>query len=174
VQPQTRLRLEVDLNERKSGIPTKLKGLGFDVELRLLPAGDYAIGAEILVERKATLDLHAAILKGTFWTQIGKLRTASRYPFLLVEGADLDCGPIAPKAIRGACIATIEQGIRLIRTSGRDDSVLWLERLAVRSLQRSRRDRPRYAQVRQPPATQAAEAMLAAVPGISRRERVPS
>jgi len=126
-----RVQVVVDVNERKSGIPEALAKIGFDVETTVLPAGDYALGPDVLVERKSALDLHAAIMQGRFWTQIGKLRRASCFPFLLVEGRDLDSGPLAPKAVRGACVSVIHQGIRLIQTTDRNDSALWLERLAV-------------------------------------------
>jgi DNA excision repair protein ERCC-4 len=162
-----RARVVADVNERKSGIPASLAERGVVVELAVLPAGDYALSADTLVERKSVADLHSAIAKGSFWPQIGKLRRAARYPFFLVEGENLDRGPIAPASIRGICLAVIEQGIRLIRTSDRRDSALWLHRLAVRRAV-VRHDRPAYAQRRQPKnAQEAAEAMLAAVPGIS-------
>jgi ERCC4-type nuclease len=83
----------------------------------------------------------------------------------MIEGVDLDNGPLTPRAVRGACIAVVHQGIRLLRTSDRDDSALWLERLAARAAKFQPVDRPRYAQ--QPQAIVAAEAMLAGVPGIS-------
>jgi DNA excision repair protein ERCC-4 len=156
-----------DVYERGSGIPRALAQLGCAVRIEPLPAGDYSIGADVLVERKSTLDLHAAIMQGRFWTQIGKLRRASRFPFLLVEGADIDCGPLSQRAVRGACIAVIHQGIRLLRTTSRDDSAQWLERLAVRSAKYAPVDRPRYAQQPRLGTALAAEAMLAAVPGIS-------
>jgi ERCC4-type nuclease len=167
VQRSSPPQVVADVNERRSGIPTALAELGVLLELAVLPAGDYALPADMLVERKSVADLHSAISKGSFWPQIGKLRRAARYPFFLVEGLDLDRGPIAPAAIRGVCLAVIEQGIRLIRTSDRSDSALCLHRLVMRR-NAARQDRPAYAQRRQPKsASEAAEAMLAAVPGIS-------
>jgi ERCC4-type nuclease len=61
----------------------------------------------------------------------------------------------------------MEQGIRLIRTEDGRDSAAWLSRLAHRRAERLKRDRPIYSQRRRPPATDAGEALLAAVPGIS-------
>lgn len=160
--------LRVDIHERQSGIPEALGERGLEIAVLVLPAGDYALPGNALVERKSVRDLHGAIVKGTFWTQVGKLRRSFSYPFLLVEGSDVDDGPLSPKAIRGVILATIEQGIRLIRTNDRDDSILWLERLAIRAAGRAKHDRPRYAQAPKPlPGAAAAEAMLAAVPGIS-------
>jgi DNA excision repair protein ERCC-4 len=164
-----RVEVVVDLHERASGVPDALHGLGVLVELAPLPAGDYAVGAETIVERKSVLDLHGAILKGRFWPQLGKLRAECQFPYLLVEGRDVDRGPLHPNAIRGACLAAMEQGIRLLRTDDRRDSARWLHRLAVRS-QRvvSAPDRPAYAQrPKASPGIPAAEAVLAAVPGIS-------
>jgi ERCC4-type nuclease len=151
VQRSSPPQVVADVNERRSGIPTALAELGVLLELAVLPAGDYALPADTLVERKSVADLHSAISKGSFWPQIGKLRRAARYPFFLVEGQDLDRGPIAPAAIRGVCLAVIEQGIRLIRTTDRSDTALWLNRLAVRRTA-ARHDRPAYAQRRQPTA----------------------
>jgi len=103
-------------HEVKSGIPELLEGLGAEVECAPLPAADYAVGLDTLVERKRVLDLHGAVIKGRIWPQLGKLRSASAFPYLLVEGTDLDRGPLAPNAIRGVCLAAIDLGIALLRT----------------------------------------------------------
>ena len=156
-----------DVYEQRSGIPQRLEELGATVGSAQLEAGDYAF-ANALVERKSVLDLHLSVTTGKFWPQIGKLRSAGPTPFLLVEGDHLDAGPLRPASVRGICVAVIELGIRLIRTESREDSALWIYRLAVRRSVRWRRDKPGYAQRRKPPSgDQTAEAMLAAVPGIS-------
>lgn len=145
-----------------------LERLGVRVEVVSLAAGDYAVGPAILVERKSLPDLHQTILEGRFWRQIDKLRRAGEWPFLLVEGPHFDDGPIAPKALRGVCVGAIARGIRLIRTEHRHDSAMWLQALALRVGRTAPTDRPVYSQRPAPnSATEAAEAMLAAVPGIS-------
>jgi ERCC4-type nuclease len=157
-----------DVHERASGVPELLEKLGVTVETCALPAGDYGIGTGLLVERKSMPDFHETILIGRFWRQIDKLRRSCRFPFLFVEGRDLDDGPIAPKAIRGICVAAITHGIRLIRTKDRPDSAAWLHALALREGRTGRNDRPVYTQRPRPTSTEeAAEAVLAAVPGIS-------
>jgi DNA excision repair protein ERCC-4 len=165
-----RVRIVVDVHERKSGIPVVLEEeLGAEVEIAPLPAGDYAVGADTLVERKRVLDLRAAVVKGRLWPQVAKLRAAAAYPFLLLEGTDIDRGPLQPAAVRGACPAVIDQGIALLRSGQPRDSALWIHRLAVRCQRvEPPADRPVYAQRPKAPAgLDAAEAMLAAVPGIS-------
>jgi ERCC4-type nuclease len=167
VNEQCRPQVVADVHERQSGIRQALENLCVEVTVAPLRAGDYAIKSNVLVERKSVLDLHGSIETGRFWVQINKLRHASHFPFLLVEGEDIDAGPLSPKAIRGACIAVIHRSIRLVRTTDREDSALWLERLAVRAAKYKPIDRPRYAQGHRPAPNEASEAMLAAVPGIS-------
>jgi ERCC4-type nuclease len=163
------VKIIVDLHERVSGIADMLTELGAEVELAPLPAGDYAVGAETLVERKRVLDLHAAVLKGRLWPQLGKLRAACAFPYLLIEGSDLDRGPLHHNAVRGVCLTVIDQRIALLRSGYQRDSALWIHRLAVRCQQlEPAADRPAYAQRPRPKAgEETAEAVLAAVPGIS-------
>jgi DNA excision repair protein ERCC-4 len=159
----------VDVHERQSGIAEMLAELGAEVEFASLRAGDYAVGAATLVERKRVLDLHAAVLKGRLWPQLGKLRAACAVPYLLVEGTDIDRGPLHHNAVRGACLAVIDQGIALLRSGYQRDSALWIHRLAARCQQvEPAAERPAYAQRPRPkPGQEAAEALLSAVPGIS-------
>ena len=164
-----RARIVADVHERQSRIPDLLEELGASVEIAPLPGGDYRVGSDTVVERKRVRDLHAAIMKGHFWPQLAKLRAAAEFPYLLVEGTDLDRGPLSPNSIRGACLAAIDQGIALLQSDHQVDSARWLHRLAIRCQREDRPpDRPAYSQ--RPPARatiDAAEALLAAVPGIS-------
>jgi ERCC4-type nuclease len=59
------VRIVVDVHETKSGIAEMLAELGASVERASLPAGDYAVGAETMIERKRVLDLHGAVLRFT-------------------------------------------------------------------------------------------------------------
>ncbi len=163
------VRIVVDVHERQSRIAETLTELGAEVEIASLPAGDYAVGADTLVERKRVLDLHGAVLKGRLWPQLGKLRAACAFPYVLVEGSDIDRGPLHHNAVRGACLAVIDQGIALLRSGNQRDSALWIHRLAVRcQAVEPAAERPGYAQRPRPrPGDETAEAMLAAVPGIS-------
>ena len=161
------LNILADVHELRSGVPGRLAALGVEVESSALSAGDYCVARGVLVERKSVLDLHDSLLKGRLWRQVGALRRASTRPFLLVEGRDLDRGPIHPHAIRGVCLAVQEQGIHIIRTTDVQDTALWLWRLAVRArITRPRPERPVYDQIPSSPR-QVAEAVLAAVPGVS-------
>jgi ERCC4-type nuclease len=158
-----------DLGERRGGVPQQLTRLGVEIEWAPLPVGDFAIGRTVLVERKTVIDLHGTVAGGRYWSQIGRLRVSCRDSYLVVEGTDVDEGPLSPNAVRGCLVATLDLGVRLTRSRDANDTALWLQRLLVRhGSRRPRLDKPAYAQRPKPmtPAT-AAQAMLASVPGIS-------
>jgi ERCC4-type nuclease len=161
-------RIVADTFESASGVPDALGTVGVDVRIARLSVGDYDLGGGVLVERKTVADLHLSLERGRLWRQVGELRARAQLPYLLVEGADLDDGSLSPPAIRGACLAVIGQGVGLIRSDSATDSALWLRLLAERiGGARPGRDRPAYAQRLKPGSQLVAEAMLAAVPGIS-------
>ena len=161
-------RIVADTFESASDLPAELRALGVKVERVKLPVGDYDLGHGVLVERKTVLDLHLSLERGRLWSQIGTLRVHARLPYLLIEGRDLDDGPLRPAAVRGACLAVIGQGVPIIRSHDSIDSALWLRLLAGRvGGARVARDRPSYAQRLKPASDLVREAMLAAVPGIS-------
>lgn len=156
-------RVLVDVRERESRLVDALHELGVETERRPLPIADYVAG-DALVERKSVIDLHGSIIRGRFWPQLGRLRTARASRHLLVEGPDLDAGPLRSESVRGALLAVAELGVSVIRSTGPADSALWLAILATRKDRRPR-NRPGYSQ--RPSSNRADEAMLAAVPGIS-------
>ncbi len=123
------LTITVDVRERRSEVPTSLEALGMDLVFVTLAVGDYAVG-ERVVERKAVADLHASLESDRIWGQVGALRRDPRRAYLIVEGHDLDAGPVAPRALRGALFKIADNGIRLLRTASSEDSALWLSVLA--------------------------------------------
>jgi ERCC4-type nuclease len=141
-------------------MPELLRGLGVQVEVRSLSCGDYRIGEGTLVERKTVDDLHLSIVRGRFWQQIGKIRTA-RWPYLLVEGVSVFAGPVPANGIRGLCLAVTDLGVTIIRAENANDSANWLLRIASRRLEGVTRDRPIYAQRPRSKAVPPAEAALA-------------
>jgi ERCC4-type nuclease len=97
------VRIVVDVHEARRGIAEMLAELGASVEHAALPAGDYAVGADTLIERKSVSDLHGAVVKGRLWPQLAKLRAASAFPYLLLEGGNIDRSPLHPT--RSAALA---------------------------------------------------------------------
>jgi ERCC4-type nuclease len=160
------VHVTIDVHESRSRVPSELEQLGARVSLERLPVGDYDVGRGILVERKHVRDLHLTLINGRYWRQIGALRRHSAWPVVLVEGPRLTAGPVDADAVRGACLATAEQGIVVLRSQDAAESAEWLLRMAARTHVK-RRDRPPYAQLRKRRPAQVPEAMLAAIPGIS-------
>jgi ERCC4-type nuclease len=158
-------RVVIDVHERRSRMHEELLLQGLDVSVRPLAVADYELGPA-LIERKRIWDLHLSIIQRRFWPQIGRLRDAAYFSYLLVEGDDLDAGPLRADSIRGALLAVEELGVSVIRSRDAADSAFWLAILASRMERRSgapRRAHRRYA-LRE---TDGARAMLSAAPGIS-------
>jgi ERCC4-type nuclease len=165
-----RIRVLVDVHEQRSGIADGLEALGALVEVTRLGAGDYVVGRGTVVERKRVADLHASVSHGRFWPQLARVRDSFRQAYLLIEGTDIDRGPLHPAAVRSLCLAVIELGIPVLRSYQQTDSAIWLYRLALRCQRRRKPpDRPARDPRRVPmrPGLSGAEALLAAVPGIS-------
>jgi DNA excision repair protein ERCC-4 len=157
-----------DVHEQLSGVPDRLRGLGLSVAVEALSIGDYVLARRVVVERKSVADLHDSVIEGRFWRQIGMLRRGAARPYLLIEGGNIDRGPLRPSAVRGVCVAVLELGVPIIRSTGAADSAAWLARLASRAeVARPTPDRPVYDQKPSPRPHLVSEAVLAAVPGIS-------
>jgi len=149
-------------------VPDALRRLGAEITFEVLPAGDYAVGSAMLVERKTVGDLHRSVATRRLWAQLEKLRANADGAWLLIEGPKLDAGELSEQGIRGAVLAVIETGLPVIWSGSPGDSARWLVRLAARArmsrapspwVMRAPRRRPRAAPV----------AILCQVRGISPR-----
>ena len=80
------IRIVVDKREQKSGIPSLLKSIGLDVEIKTLVIGDYIVAPETVVERKSINDLLSSIFDGRLFDQCNRLKTHFSNPVLLMEG----------------------------------------------------------------------------------------
>jgi ERCC4-type nuclease len=141
------VEIVVGVHERRSGVPDALRDLGCDVQIKNLRTGDYAIDELALIERKAVRDLHLSLIQGRLWPQVGRLRRAAPWRYLVVEGVSLYNGPLAPEAVRGLLIAVDELGVTVIHAWDFADSAAWIARIALRRRGVLRGvDRPHYAQ----------------------------
>jgi ERCC4-type nuclease len=168
--PTSAVVVVVDVFEQASGVPAALTRFDLRVMVEPLPAGDYQISDEILIERKTVPDLHGSLGRNRLWAQLGRLRDAAAHPFLLVEGTDLDVGPRHPNAIRGALLAVADAGITLLWSRDPDDTALWINRLALRHARRqakTQRPGPTVRLTEAPTLSDPRLGLLSAVPGIS-------
>lgn len=158
-----RVTISVDVRERRSGLPSLLVELGLQVELQTLEVGDYAVGSRVL-ERKTVADLHRSAAQGRLWSQVGALRRDPRIAYLIVEGQDLDAGSLPERAVRGALLKVLDNGVRVLRAASSHDSAMWLDVLARQeSARRAGGTAPRLRQHRH---IVSPVGVVAAIPGI--------
>src|SRR3989344_5413538 len=81
-----KLRIIVDEREKKSGIPDLLKAVGVNIEMKMLPLGDYIVAPETVVERKTINDLVSSIFDGRLFDQCTRLKEHFQNPIILMEG----------------------------------------------------------------------------------------
>jgi ERCC4-type nuclease len=161
-------RIVVDDREPVERVERWLAQRGIDVRVARLRHGDYLLPNGVIVERKTVYGFHASIVEGRFWRQLSELRAATRAPYLLIEGRDLDAGQLSTRSLIGACLGVVGQGVPILWSSDESRTAEWLASLALRASGRQPiRDRPAYAFRKNAPADRVGEAMLAAVPGIS-------
>ena len=145
-------------------MPARLAALGASLSIVTLAVGDYAIGDRV-IERKTVADLHLSLVNRRLWSQVAALRRDPRRAYVLVEGEDLDDGPVPARAVRGALLKVLDNGIRLLRTPTPADTALWLYVLA-RQEQRRMENRAVALSGRRP-IVASPVGLLAAIPGIS-------
>ena len=157
------MKIVADGGELRSGVPTALERIGAAVEVAALSVSDYFVADGIGVERKTVADLHRSIANGRLWAQLMACRQALDRTYLIVEGAQLDRGPISAAGIRGALLEIGDRGVTVVRSGDVDDSAAWLMRIATRA-QRSRSNRAslvrRFRRAANP------QSLLAEIPGI--------
>ena len=127
-----------DHREIPSGVPPVLEKLGVRVELATLPAGDYVVRTQTEIERKTVRDLHSAVASTRFWQQLNRLRASATHAIVVVEGQNLDAGPLSKSGVRGALVALGDRGIPVIRSTGPDDTALWIRSIALSRTPRKR------------------------------------
>jgi Fanconi anemia group M protein len=124
----------IDDRETSSKVVEVLSNLGAAIRLQRLPAGDYAIGDRILVERKTSSDFVDTLINRDLLGQAKALSEAAIRPVMIVEGGDITRErDIHPNAIRGVLAAlTVDMGITLLFTRDAEDTAQMLFVLARR------------------------------------------
>jgi len=80
------LRIVVDEREAPSGVPALLKGMGLQVEHRMLEVGDYVVSSDCAIERKEARDFFQSLYSHRLFDQVYHLSEAYEHPVLIVEG----------------------------------------------------------------------------------------
>jgi len=127
-------KIVVDDRETSSTVVEALSSMGAAIRLERLPAGDYAIGERILIERKTAADFVDTLINRDLLGQIKVLAETVPRPVLIVEGGDITAQrDIHPNAIRGVLAAlTVDMGVTLLFTKDEQDTAQMLLVLAKR------------------------------------------
>ncbi|MGC9116925.1 MAG: ERCC4 domain-containing protein, partial [Conexivisphaera sp.] len=83
-------RVVADHREEQSEIPEILRGMGVEVEFRMLDVADYLVADEVAVERKSAHDFMSSIYDGRLFRQAADLAGSYEVPVIVVEGDPSD------------------------------------------------------------------------------------
>jgi len=157
----------VDDRETSSKVVEVLHSLGASIDIRRLPAGDYAIGDRILVERKTTGDFLDTLVNRDLLGQVRTLSSASLKPVMIIEGEDIyGERNIHPNAIRGILSAiTIDLGVIVLMTRNEEETAAMLLIIARREFEAHGNQRPHIRKPYQPVSGQQ-EQVIASFPDI--------
>jgi Fanconi anemia group M protein len=117
LEPPKNERVTIAIDQREDETFDQiLKGLGADIDRRVLSVGDFLCSARLVVERKTRADFEQSIIDGRLFSQLPNL--VSNYPRVLVvvEGTS-DEGRINHNALLGAYSTIIADfGVSLMFT----------------------------------------------------------
>ncbi|KAF1075079.1 DEAD/DEAH box helicase [Methanogenium sp. MK-MG] len=106
------------------------------LEITRLEYGDYAIGNQMLVERKTARDFVDTLVERDLLGQIKRMADSCEHPVLIIEGTDIYAQRnIAPNAIRGAlAVISVQFGVSVFMVTGPEETAEMLCVLMNREL----------------------------------------
>jgi Fanconi anemia group M protein len=81
------IKISADYREGQSGIPDLLIEKGVDISIDELPAGDYLINENILVERKTKDDFVLSLINNRLFIEGNPYKTTYNISYQAVKGA---------------------------------------------------------------------------------------
>lgn len=129
--------LFVDSREKRSTIAARLTRLGFSVQTKKLPVGDYFLPGKFIIERKEANDFVSSIMNGHLFNQAEFLASHADQPFIILEGnLDEIYSSIDPESVAGA-ISTllVIYGISVAPSLGIDETARLIGRMIKHATQ---------------------------------------
>jgi ERCC4-type nuclease len=161
-------RVIADHREEQSEVPEILRGMGVEVEFKLLEVADYVVADEVAIERKSAHDFVASIYDGRLFRQAADLSSNYEIPVIVVEGdpAEIESMLRSEKIYYGALAALLmDSGVRTVFTSGPEGTAVFIERVAIRA-QEAGRGGPRVVKRARGGLDQMQLYLVASAPGI--------
>ncbi|UCE15589.1 MAG: hypothetical protein JSV12_06860 [Candidatus Bathyarchaeota archaeon] len=112
--------------------PKIIKGLkerGAEIRIEALPKGDYVISDLCAIERKTVHDLVYTLTRRHLFDQLFQLKEVYAKPFILIEGylpIIYKFSRIQSSSVWGAMFALAKQGINMIQTTNKKETVDFL------------------------------------------------
>jgi len=112
--------------------PKIIKGLkeqGAEIRIEALPKGDYVISDLCAIERKTVHDLVYTLTRRHLFEQLFQLKGVYTKPFILIEGylpIIYKFTRIKPSSVWGALFSLAKQGIYMIHTTNKKETVDFL------------------------------------------------
>ncbi|MGC9435206.1 MAG: DEAD/DEAH box helicase [Methanomicrobiales archaeon] len=160
--------IRADDRESASRVVETLHRTGSTLDLGRLEHGDYAIGDQILVERKTVSDFLDTLINRNLLGQMRDLAGAAPRPILILEGGEdlYTARNIHPNAVRGAIAAiAADFGIAIIPTRDAEETGQMLAILARRE-EGGRDERTPHVRKSYRSPREAQEHILASFPGV--------
>lgn len=123
--------LIVDSREKRSTIAARLTRLGYPVQTKKLPVGDYWLPGKFIIERKEANDFVTSIMNAHLFNQAEYLASHADQPFIILEG-NLDdiYSSIDPESVAGALSALLViYGISVIPSPGIEETARLIGRM---------------------------------------------
>ncbi|MEN3000094.1 MAG: ERCC4 domain-containing protein [Acidilobaceae archaeon] len=132
---QRALRVYADYREEQSGIPSMLEKMGVVVIRENLPAGDYLLPGDLVVERKTAEDYVNSLHDGRLFDQARRVLESYDNLLLIVEG-DLERTARMrgrEKHVISSIASLLLEGVKVVSSSGPKYTAQLLEALARKS-----------------------------------------
>lgn len=129
--------LFVDSREKRSTVATQLTRLGYTIQTKILPVGDYWLPGKFVIERKEANDFASSIMSGHLFDQVEFLASHADQPFIILEGnLDEIYSSIDPESIAGAISALLViYGISIVPSPGTVETARLIGRMIKHSMQ---------------------------------------
>lgn len=128
-----------DHRELGAGVIETLRRRGSEVEVKVLPVGDYVIDGRVFIERKTTPDFLGSLRSGRLFRQVASLARCGRKRALIIEGLPVVfSGGFNPDAVRGALVSLAVAWQMPVLYAESPEETAWFLEAACRQLGRSR------------------------------------
>jgi len=131
-----------DVREERSGIPALLESMGVRVVRKQLPAGDYIVAGDIVVERKSATDFAHSLFDGRLFNQAARLSESYQVIVYVVEGDPFRLRRYRsrrPQLTAALVTLIVDYGARVIYTLDEEHSAQVIAALARRTVEGPRR-----------------------------------